>query len=379
MTRTIAVASRKRQTNIENPSGPRNFVLREPFRNQYNHRLTMKKSYLLASAAFLTLGLTLVASSSCTPIKRGEYASGTTTIFVDDGFRTILEEEIEVFEYTYPNASILPIYCSEGAAIDTLMADGTQAIVTTRELNKEQREFIKAKYKRVVRQNCIAVDAVALITNPKNPVQALSVDDISKIMNGEITRWSQLAVNDTSEIKIVFDNAESSTVSYLKERFLKPGESLAGKTNSFAQENNAQVFDIVKKDPQALGVISVSWLGRDLSVAKKVPLDRRLEEYKNENDTIASELTTEVNIIKVSNPTPDNDYSPISYKPYQAYIYSGDYPLVRKVYMVTTASNSTLVHSFYVFLTGFVGQKIITKTGILPYKMSPRLVELKSR
>ncbi|MDE5674657.1 MAG: hypothetical protein K2I44_04860, partial [Muribaculaceae bacterium] len=59
------------------------------------------------------------------------------------------------------------------------------------------------------------------------------------------------------------------------------------------------------------------------------------------------------------------------------YIYSGDYPLVRKVFMISTASNSTVLHSFYVFMTGFVGQKIITKTGILPYHMNPRVVEVK--
>ncbi len=45
--------------------------------------------------------------------------------------------------------------------------------------------------------------------------------------------------------------------------------------------------------------------------------------------------------------------------------------------MISTASNSTVLHSFYTFVTGFVGQKIISKTGILPYHMNPRVVELK--
>ncbi len=175
----------------------------------------------------------------------------------------------------------------------------------------------------------------------------------------------------------MFDNAESSTVSYLRDKFLPEGKKISETTNSFAQSNNAQVFDIVKTDPDALGVISVSWLGDDLSVAKKVPVDKRMYDYKNETDTIATNLTTEVKILKISNPTQDNDFNLVGYEPYQAYIYSGEYPLVRKVYMISTASNSTVLHSFYVFVTGFVGQKIITKTGILPYKMSPRLVEIK--
>ena len=53
------------------------------------------------------------------------------------------------------------------------------------------------------------------------------------------------------------------------------------------------------------------------------------------------------------------------------------YERFSKVYMISTASNSTVLHSFYTFVTGFVGQKIISKTGILPYHMNPRVVELK--
>ena len=324
----------------------------------------------------MALGSIVIGLGACTPIKKGEYASGSATIYCDDGFKNILEEEIEVFEYTYPQASIIPFYVSEGEAIDTFLNDGTQAIITTQELTKDQIQYMRSKFKRVVRQQCIAVDAVALIANKDNNVSALSMEQISDILNGKITHWNQLAGNDTTAIKIVFDNAESSTVRYLRDKFLPEGQKISDNTNSFAQQNNAQVFDIVKNDPTALGVISVSWLGDDLSAAKKVPLDKRVEDYENQNDTIATNLTTEINIIKVSNPTQDNDYNPVSYAPYQAYIYSGDYPLVRKVYMISSASNSTVLHSFYVYVTGFVGQKIISKTGILPFQMNPRVVQV---
>ena len=333
----------------------------------------ISKFYKLPLLALATLGICVAA---CTPIKKGEYVTGSATVFCDDGFKNILDEEIEVFEYTYPQSSIIPFYVSEGEALDTFLNDGTQAIITTKELTKEQIQYMKSKFKRVVRQNCIAVDAVALITNKNNPVDALSMEQIKDILNGKITKWSQLAGNDTTAIKIVFDNAESSTVSYLRDNFLPEGKKLSETTNSFAQKNNAQVFDVVKTDPNALGVISVSWLGDDLSEAKKVPVDKRMEDYKNENDTVATNLTTEVKILKVSNPTEENDFSMVSYAPYQAYIYSGEYPLVRKIYMISTASNSTVLHSFYVFVTGFVGQKIITKTGILPYHMNPRVIQV---
>lgn len=321
--------------------------------------------------------LIALGAVSCAKVKRGEYAKGSATIFCDDGFRNILQEEIEVFEFSYPEASIIPFYVSEQDAIDTIMADGTQAIIVTQELTKDQREYIKSKFKRVVKTHCIAVDAVALITNKHNRVTSLSMAEIGDILNGKITKWSQLAGNDTTSIKLVFDNAGSSTVSYMRDKFLPEGKKISDNPHAYAQKDNAQVFDVVKNDPDALGIISVSWLGDDLSLAKKVPVEKRNEDYSQKNDTIATNLTTEVNVVKVSNPTEENDFDPTGYKPYQVYINSGEYPLFRKVYMISTASNSTVLHSFYTFVTGFVGQKIISKTGILPYHMNPRVVELK--
>ena len=321
--------------------------------------------------------LIVLGAVSCTKVKRGEYAKGSATIFCDDGFRNILNEEIEVFEFSYPESSIIPFFVSEQDAIDTMMSDGTQAIIVTQELTKEQKDYIKSKFKRVVKTHCIAVDAVALITNKGNRVTSLSMKEIGDILNGRITRWSQLAGNDTTFIKLVFDNAGSSTVSYMREKFLPEGSKISDNPPAYAQKDNAQVFDVVQKDPDALGIISVSWLGDDLSLAKKVPVEQRNKDYANQNDTIATNLTTEVNVVRVSNPTEANDFDPIGYKPYQVYINSGEYPLFRKVYMISTASNSTVLHSFYTFVTGFVGQKIISKTGILPYHMNPRVVELK--
>ncbi len=63
--------------------------------------------------------------------------------------------------------------------------------------------------------------------------------------------------------------------------------------------------------------------------------------------------------------------------PHQAYINSGEYPLFGKVYMISTATKSSVLNSFYEFTCGFIGQKIISKTGILPYHMSTRMVNLK--
>ena len=332
----------------------------------------MKKTVTTALAC-LSL---LLAATSCGEVKRGEYVKGAGSIYCDDGFKNILEEEIEVFEYQYHDSSIIPKYVSEGEAIQALMEDKTESVIITQELTQEQRDYIKNKFKKIVKSKPIAVDAVALIVNKDCPLNEISMEEIGQLLRGNITDWDHLAVNDSAKIKLVFDNQESSTVSFMRQKFLD-NNKISDNPNAFAQNNNADVFDVVKKDPYAIGIISVSWLGSNLEKAKEVPMDKRIENYGDENETVVSNLTTEVKILKVSNPNPDNDNSLAAYLPYQQYINSGEYPLFRKVYMATTASNSTLMKSFYDFVTGYVGQKIISLTGIMPYNVQPRVVELK--
>lgn len=318
------------------------------------------------------------AAVSCGEVKRGAYAQGAATIYCDDGFKSILEEEIDVFEYTYKDSNILPKYVSEADAVDALMGDSTEAIIVTHEFTPQQIKYIRDNYKRVVKQRCIAIDAVALIVNKDNPLNEISMEDIGNLMKGDLNKWSQLALPDTADIQIVFDNQNSSTVMYMREKFLD-GKPITDNPNVhvFAQNNNREVFDVIKKNKNAIGIISVSWLGDSLEMAHRVPVEERIEKYENEQEVVAKELTTEVKVLAVQNPTELNDYTLTAYKPYQAYIATGDYPLFRKVFMVTTASSSTLMKSFYDFMTGFVGQKIIANTGILPYQLNPRVVEIK--
>lgn len=311
----------------------------------------------------------LGVAASCAKTEKGSYSRGSATIYCDEGFKNILDEEIEVFEYTYPEASIIPYYVSEVEAIDALLDGKTQAAITTRELTKEQVKMIRAKQKRIARSHCIAVDAVALVTNKDNPVATLSMEEIGAILKGEVTRWNQLGWNDTTSIKVVFDNPGSSTVKFMRDKFIGAKGNFGA--NIYAEKTNGEVVDIVKKNPSALGIVSVSWLGENLQGAAKVPVKERYEKLQNQNDTIATTLTTEINILKVR----END-NPVGFKPYQLYINSGEYPLFRKVYMLTTASNASLVHGFYSFVTGFVGQKIISLTGIMPYNVHARVVAL---
>ena len=66
-----------------------------------------------------------------------------------------------------------------------------------------------------------------------------------------------------------------------------------------------------------------------------------------------------------------------SYKPYQAYLYYGDYPLARSIYALLNDPRSTLPWGFASFLASDRGQRIILKSGLVPATQPVRVVNVK--
>lgn len=290
---------------------------------------------------------------------------GLATVVCDETFQNIMNQEIGVFEYTYPEANIIPFYTDEKSAIDSLLKMKTKIIVTAHKLTEKQELYLKER-KGFCRTQRIAVDAIALIVNPKNPCSILSMKELTEIMSGEVQRWDQLEPSKLDTIDIIFDNEGSSTVQYVRDSILK-GKQFP--KNVYAQQSNKDVFEVVKKNKNALGVIGVSWISADMKT-KDMSLEERVANLNEENVT----TTVFADSVKVMKVRRDDNIE--AFQPYQAYIFDGSYPLYRNIYMINTAAGGSLSHGFYSFVTGFIGQKIIQQTGILPSVVRPRMVSL---
>ena len=321
--------------------------------------MKLKIAIALLSASLLGLG-------SCRKAPTNTSTSGLATIVCDDSFENIMNQEIDVFEYTTKgNANIIPYYVSEKACIDSLLDFRTKTIVIARDLTEKEKAYLKSE-KKLVRSNRIAVDAIALIVNPGNPVEILSEKEIGEILSGEITRWDQIEPSKLGEIQVVFDNEGSSTVQYMRDSLMN-GRKFS--PNVYAQNSNQEVFAQVQQRKSALGIIGVSWISADMRT-RDLPREERIKSLERQDTTVA-EFDTSIKVLKVR-----RDDSIEAYKPYQGYISDGRYPLYRSIYMITTSANGSLSHGFYSFVTGTIGQKIIQRTGILPARVQPRMVNL---
>ena len=66
-----------------------------------------------------------------------------------------------------------------------------------------------------------------------------------------------------------------------------------------------------------------------------------------------------------------------SYKPFQAYMALGDYPLMRDVYVILTDPRSGLASGFSTFLASDRGQRIILRAGLMPATQNVRIVNVR--
>lgn len=125
--------------------------------------------------------------------------------------------------------------------------------------------------------------------------------------------------------------------------------------NVSALRTNQQVINYVAQNPDAIGVIGVNWLG-------------------NRSDTTNLSFREEIRVMAVSAEdvaTPGN-----SYKPYQAYLYYGNYPLARPIYAILNDPRNGLPWGFTSFMTSDKGQRIILKSGLVPATQPIRVVHV---
>ena len=304
----------------------------------------------------LVVALALLMGLSACGDRRPKSTStrGIARIMCDESFQSVLEQEIAVFEYQYPEASIMPEYINEHDALDSLFNNKVDLIIISHDLTADQKKSLK-KIGRGYRTKMIAVDAIAIIVNKQNDIEELSMEDLRDIFTGKVKRWGEVfptkLKNDT--IKVMFDGSGTGVVHYMKDKFLNGGKF---GPNVYARQSSKEVFDAVEQYKNVIGFIGVSWITSDLKSAE-IPIAQKYEELKTKNEVSVIDFTDRI-------------------KPYQAHINSGEYPLVRTIWAIDASYNGMLDHGFFTFLTGVIGQKIILQTGILPAAEPVRYVEI---
>lgn len=113
-------------------------------------------------------------------------SSGQIAVGGSSSVSPVMEKLIEAYKALNPNAQI-ELQTSDSTSGMTGAIDGTFAIgMASRELKDEETAELTG--------TAIALDGIAVVVNPANTVEDLTMDQIKGIYTGEITDWSEVAV-----------------------------------------------------------------------------------------------------------------------------------------------------------------------------------------
>ncbi|KAF2330967.1 PstS family phosphate ABC transporter substrate-binding protein [Flavobacterium ginsenosidimutans] len=265
---------------------------------------------------------------------------GSLDITVDETVKQIVDDQVAVFEGTYYDAKITVKPKSEAEVINDLLNQKAKVVITTRNLTKEElARFDKSKINP--RVTPFAQDAIAFISNKNNNDTLIALKSVIDFIQGK----------PDSKIKgLVFDNPNSSTVRYMKEL----AKVNAIPTNGvFSFKTNNEVIKFVSENDGMIGVVGVNWL------------------YQPTPDM--TETIKKINVLSVKGLNGTGYYSPT-----QNDLGEEKYPLARDLFIINCQGYSGLGMGFASFIAGDIGQRIVLKSGLLPYKTPGRKLKIRS-
>lgn len=259
--------------------------------------------------------------------------TGKVEISVDETYQPVIEQQLKVFDSSFPDAKITAKYKAESDCFKDLFEGKSRIILVTRQLTQQEKDYCEQQ-KIVTSSLELVRDAVAVILPPDATDTVFSVEQIIGILTGEHAKG----------YTVVFDNQSSSTVRYITDSLLKGGKLGA---NVFAAKGNDSVIAYVAKNPKAIGFVGLSYVGNP------------------DGGTGDNEFITNVKIASIW-----NEATKRSYKPYQAYIAQRVYPFSRNLYYINRETYPGLGTGFANFLAKDRGQLIFAHAHLFPLRMN---------
>lgn len=291
---------------------------------------------------FMILGAFAFIFFNCKGNESGDIAKesilkGTATIYVDETITPIVEEEFMVFESIY-DAKITMNSKSESEVLNSLFSKKAKIVVIARNLTKKELNIFEQS-KIIPKITKFAIDGIAFVSNKASNDTLIALKDVIGFMKGDRN----------SKIKgLVFDNPNSSTVRYMNEL---AGLNASDNKNIYTFKTNNEVLKFVSENNGMIGVVGVNWLSQP--------------------EPFMDSVIKNINILSVKGLNNDGYYAPS-----QNNFAEGTYPLLRDLYIVNCQGTSGLGMGVASFVAGDIGQRIVLKSGLLPYKIPPRKLNI---
>ncbi|MHB0857391.1 MAG: phosphate ABC transporter substrate-binding protein [Anaerolineae bacterium] len=145
------------------------------------------------------------------------------------------------------------------------MINGTVDIATaSREMKEEELAAARSNGIDPI-EHVVALDAIAVVVNPSNPVEHLSLQQISDIYTGKIVNWSQVGGEDRP-IVLLSRESNSGTYVYFLEQVLRLGRSDGTELfspDTLLMPSSEGISAEVRQNPNAIGYDGLGYVTPD--------------------------------------------------------------------------------------------------------------------
>ena len=186
--------------------------------------------------------------ASPTPAAPTGASSNTITVKGSDTMVLIAQRWAETYMNAHKEVSIQVTGGGSGTGIAAII-DGTCNIAdASRPMKPAEIAKAKSNGKEIV-EHKVALDALCIVVNPKNPINELSVAQLKGLFSGAITDWG--SVGGTSGAVTIYSRESSSgTYDFVKEHILGDAD-YSPKAQTLS--GTAAILNAIAKDPSSIG------------------------------------------------------------------------------------------------------------------------------
>jgi len=237
----------------------------------------------------------------------------------------------EAYMSQHPDVRISVTGGGSGTGIAALINGTIDIANASREMKKEEVEKAKANGISPV-EFVVARDAIAVVINPENPVDRLTIPQISAIYTGSISNWRDVGGEDRP-IVLVSRESNSGTYVYFLEQVVRQGQSdstLLFSPDTLLMPSSEGISNEIRQNPNAIGYDGLGYVTPDQKVVA-IAVSPGAQYVLPSADTV-------------------ND---------------GTYPVSRPLYMYTAGEPQGLTRAYLDWILGD-GQALVSELGFVP-------------
>jgi phosphate transport system substrate-binding protein len=243
----------------------------------------------------------------------------------------------EQYQQINPSSNLSVSGGGSGTGIASLINRTTDIANASRRIKPEEIDNAEANGVEPI-EFIVAKDAIAVIVNPNNPVDQLTLQQLSDIYSGKINNWTDLGGEDRPIVRLSRET-NSGTHVYFLEQVLRLG-SKEDKTlfsaDTLLLPSSEVIGAEIRNNPNAIGYDGLGYVTPDMKVI--VVSDSRGEEA----DFIYPSAET---------------------------VNDGTYPIARDLYMYTAGPPVGFVKTYMDWIFSPKAQKIVTQLGFVPISL----------